>query len=363
MQAQPRHKASSIWRTSISQLITGRKSIPIAELAIFCRKLSFLLEAGLTIKAALLVLQDQKLGPTLELHVPQLQLAILQGASFTSALQAQGVFPLFMTGYIAMGEQTAQLTTVCSKLANMYEHQATLRRQLFAALVYPVAVLLMMLGVAIMAMLVVLPGYARIFDASGIALPAITRGLLRFSTFFSDNILSIGIASTIIFVGATYILRRRSVRYFLSKLCTKIPVFRQGLNFDIAQALSLLLSSGIQITNAVDLCAGLVQNPYAAVKLRGISIDLATGKKFSHALSQIHFIDPLMHELAQVGEETGSLPNTIEKCSTYFSATYTHSIIRLNKLVEPIITLVMGVLLMVIMLAVVLPTFELATML
>jgi len=358
-------RKKSIWHTSVSEVLFRNlaKKVPLAELALFCRKLAFLLEAGLIIKDALPILQGQKLGASLDVCLPQVHKSILQGASFTDALKQERIFPAFMVGYIAIGEKTAQLANVCNKLANLYEQNAQVRKQLFAALVYPTAVMLMMFGVAVMAMVMVLPGYARIFDASDISLPAITEVLLRVSAIITGNIFFIIITAVITIAIIFFAATSKNLKPALAKLELKIPILRQGINFHIAQALSLLLTSGIKISDSVQLCADLINNPCVKADLNNISTELAMGDSFSHALGKIQYIDPLLRDLTQVGEETGALPQTMEKCNNYFAANYLHSITRLNKLVEPIITLTMGILLMLIMLAVVLPTFELATVL
>lgn len=356
-------KHGSIWQASISDILFrgGRRSIPIAQLAVFCRKVDFLLGSGLSIKTALTVLQRQSLGAVLNKTLPRVYVHILKGDSFSIALEREEVFPEFMLGYVAIGEKTGQVALVFAKLADYYEQQSKTRKELTSALIYPISVILMMLGVIVLAMLTILPGYARIFEASDIALPAITEMLINASAFLTRNAFLLVSFTVLIVASSVVFAKSHQGKRVLAKVELSLPILRLGVNFHFAQALSLLLNSGVRVTEAIDLCIGLLNNVRIKRDLQKLSINLRKGNGFSASLEKIPYIDPLLRDLAYVGEETGELARTIEKCSHYFAATYAHSIGRLNKLVEPIITLAMGVLLALVMLAVVLPTFELAT--
>ena len=357
------HTRGSIWQTDIQDVFfrNRKRKIPIADLALFCRKAAYLLGAGLTIKAALPILQGQSLGAALNIVIPQVHKNVIKGASLSDALKTATVFPNFMIGYVAIGEKTAQLANVCEKLADYYEQQDQTKKELFAALMYPITVILMMIGVIVLAMATVLPGYASIFDASDIALPAITEILLNASAFLAGNrFLLLGGLVAFIITLAVFV-RSGTGKELVSRGQLKIPLLRLGINFHLAQSLSLLLTSGIRVSDAMPLCVNLIDSICVKKDLNELSQNLADGMEFSSSLSRIPYIDPLLRDLASVGEKTGELPQTMEKCHRYFAANYMHSIKRLNKLIEPVITLTMGVLLTLLMLAVVLPTFELAT--
>jgi type IV pilus assembly protein PilC len=133
------------------------------------------------------------------------------------------------------------------------------------------------------------------------------------------------------------------------------------LNFRLSQALSLLLSSRITISEAITICTEVMDNSIVRKDLLEISAKVNSGEAFWQSLDGVPYINPLFVSLAQVGEDTGSLPHTIHKCSAYCEESYKHSVRRLNKLIEPLITLILGVLLAAVMISIILPTFELAT--
>jgi len=219
----------------------------------------------------------------------------------------------------------------------------------------------MMLMVVVFAVAFVLPGYAQIFAASNAPLPLITTALLRVSNFLASNGIFIFAGILAAAIVLILFLRSNNGRDILDDAKLKIPLLRQGVNLHFVQALSLILSAGINISPAISLCEEIAENTKVKKDLLQLLAKLNTGEPFWVSLEQIPYIDPLLADLARVGEETGSLAQTMKKCHSYFDANYRHTIRRLNKLIEPIITIIIGILLAIIMLAIVLPTFELAT--
>jgi type IV pilus assembly protein PilC len=342
-------------------LLKKHGKVSLRELAFFCRKTAFLLDAGLPVKTALPILAEQATGHVLSVAVSDLHSMVMQGESFSHALKSTGVFPAFMCGYAAIGERAAKLPETFEKLADYYEARVQTEEELVATMIYPIAVTVMMLGVMIMAITFVLPGYSRIFDASGVALPAFTAGLLSVSDFLSKNAFAVFGGILFFMVACVLFLRSAKGQNFSAFMKIKIPIIRQNINLNITQAISLLLSSGLSISEALPMSGEIINNPIVKKDLEKVCAKVNSGAALWEALGEISYINPLLTGLVRVGEETGSLPQTLEKCNMYFETSYRHAIRRMNKFIEPAITLVLGILLAAVMLAVILPTFELAT--
>jgi type IV pilus assembly protein PilC len=120
-----------------------------------------------------------------------------------------------------------------------------------------------------------------------------------------------------------------------------------------------MLSSGQQLVGAVKACAETAENLRVQRDFLAISSGLAEGRPFWELLSEIKYLDPLLINMARVGEETGRLPQSLAKCEQYFEYMQAYTIRRMNKLIEPAITIVLGVLLGIVMLSVILPAFSL----
>ncbi|MCL1883955.1 MAG: type II secretion system F family protein [Defluviitaleaceae bacterium] len=357
----PNRPGISAWRINVFEIILKdyRKKISIREVALFCRKTAFLLDAGLSVRDAMPVVAEQTTDRALRLVVADLHSMVMQGESLSHALRVARVFPAFMCGYIAIGEKTARLPQVCEQLSDYYESRAKAESEFTAAMMYPAVVATMMLGVILMAITFVLPGYSRIFNASDVALPAFTAVLLNISDFFSANTFAVVGSFLLIIFGAIAFLRSRVGRFLSGRIMLRFSIWRQNFNLNFTQAMALLISSGLSIGEAVPLCADVLDKT-ACDDLDTLCKQVNSGVAFWEALGEIPYIDPLFIGLVRVGEETGKLPETLEKCNAYFEESYRSTIRRINKMVEPIVTLVLGIILAAVILAIILPTFQLA---
>ena len=359
-----KHRRPSVWQLNVGDIIFRRsqRRMPLRETAVFCRKAAFLFDTGLTVKASMPILAGQARSSYMSKVLGDVHKYVAQGESFSRALRETGSFPAFMCGYVDIGEKTGKLPHVFDQLADFYEELASREEELASALVYPAIVTVMMLGVIALSLMLVLPGYAEIFDASDMPLPFVTAQLISLSGFFAGNAAAVFFVFFAAAVLISVFLSSEPGKGLLARIKLKIPIFRQSINLSIAQSLSVLLSAGISISEAMPICMKVIDNPRVMAYLKELSASINDGMPFWISLEKIPFIDRLFVSMAQVGEEGGCLPQTMEKCSAYFSSGHKHSVRKLNKLIEPAITLVLGTMLAFVMLAVVLPTFELAAL-
>lgn len=353
---------TSVLHADVSELF-GRlapRTVRLRELSIFCRKMEVLLTAGIPIKKAVLLLAGQE---PLRDTLVKVHAGIMQGKSLSAAMTGAGVFPPFFCGMCRIGEMTARLPQVMSQLAAFYERQSQMEDELRAALVYPAAVTSMMLAVTVIAVVFVLPGYSRVFAAAGAELPLFTRALMRLSDALAGNMFLVLAGLGAVILSAALFLRSASGRLCVHYCCLYAPairgVYRLHINLRLSQALVLLLSSGQRLTDAVPAAAGIITNNLVLRDWARLTAGLAEGRPFWLLLSRIAYIDPMLVNMAQVGEETGRLSMTVGLCRDHFEREHLLQIRRLNKLVEPAITIVLGLVLGLVMLAVILPTFAL----
>jgi type IV pilus assembly protein PilC len=346
------------WQRDIIEFIPFlqiKNKIPHGELAVFCRKLSFLLAAGVPVKNAVHMVAAQSPGRVFKGKLNDVRVYINRGDSFSNALAVTGLFPAFLYGLVAVGELTARLPAVMGQLAEYYEQQSKTEDELKAAMVYPAAVTTMMLAVMGMAVVYVLPNFGRVFAASQVPLPVLTQILFDLSESLIRHPFRVlaailaGVTGFVLFVKSEAGDRCRL--YF--------PLYKQTINLRFTQAMSLLLSSGQSLTAAIPACSQVLGNKKAQKDMDAVASGLREGQPFWETLSRVGYMDSLLVGMIQVGEETGSLPQTMEKCRLYFDQAYRQRLSRTGKLIEPAITIGLGVLLGLVMLAIILPTFTL----
>ena len=354
-------RETSIWHTDISALFfsTARaKKLPMKDLALICRKTAILLDAGTPLKTAVPILITQ--FPGAKAVLTDLNERITQGESFSGALNNTGAFPPLVHGLVMIGEATAKLPKVMEELADHYEGWAQVKSELLASLLYPVAVAVMMLAVIVLAVVMVLPGYAQIFAASGVSLPALTQFLINTSILLTGNVHIIMVSFSAMVLAGVCFFKSSGGRVRIHELILHIPLVKQSVNLHVAQAMSLLLSSGLSVSTAVPYCAEMTENHRVRKDLNEVDKLLRDGSAFWYAIGRIKYFDPILISLAQIGEESGNMSESMANCRSYLEKTYRHSIKRLNKLIEPVITITLGLVLGLVMLAIILPTFEMA---
>jgi type IV pilus assembly protein PilC len=162
-----------------------------------------------------------------------------------------------------------------------------------------------------------------------------------------------------IFTVFTLLLKSKQGRYLADRLYLGIPLIKQNLNLRFTQAMSILLSSGQTVTTAIPACANVLDNTHAKRDIMQAAAGVNEGRPLWEALTRVRFIDPMLAGMVRVGEETGRLPQVMDKCRHYFTQSHRQSMQKTAKLVEPLITLVLGILLGLVMLAIILPTFAL----
>ncbi len=348
------------WQKDLFEYLPGwsERPLPLRDIAVICRKLSFMLDAGVSAENALGLLAGQSSG-RVKSAVTSVLGSVTRGDGFSAALGSAGVFPKLLCRLVKMGEAAGCLPEVILQAADYYEHRAATENELAGAMVYPLLVGVLMLAVIVMAVTFVLPSYARVFAASGAELPLITQVLLNVSGFFAAYWPVIFIVlSALVLTLAFYF--KNSGRALAHGILLRLPLYKKFVNARLAQALSLTLAARQNLTEALPICADIFNNLKVKRDLARALAELSSGVPFHEALGKIKYIDVLLIDMIKVGEETGMLRRTVFKCRAYFDGAYTAGIKSLNKLAEPILTIFLGAVLGALMLAIILPTFRLA---
>lgn len=345
--------------------ILGRKSMASAtELAPLCRQISFMLNAGVSLKAIMTVLTEspgtsrsRRKNRILKTSLRSALESIMSGESLALALERPGYFPVFMCRMCRIGELSGNLPKVMELLSDYYEERSRNRDEIMSALLYPAVVSAMMFAMILVAVFYVLPNHALLFDISDEPLPAITQGLLSFSAFIINSwflivpFLILSIAAPMVFV------RTEWGRFLFESALLRIPLYRQMVNLHIIQALALLLKSGQPLSDSTLAASGIMTNKIVAGNLQQVSVGLQQGAAFWILLGDFFYMDPAAVSMAKVGEETGNMSLAFEYASEYSRHRFRQMSRQFNKMVEPAITLVMGLLLAIVMLAIILPAF------
>jgi general secretion pathway protein F len=327
-----------------------------ALLPYLTRQLSTLLSSGVPLVDALRSLSEENTGFWRSVLVA-VRDNVSAGASLSRAFDAHpGLFPDFYISMVAAGEQSGTLDKVLIRVADFLEKQASLRAKLRTAMIYPV--FMASVGFVVMSFLFtfVVPKIVRIFENSKSALPFITVVLIAISNFFVHYWWLLAIVAASLVVVARR-MRRRHGR-FLDALRLRLPGnVLQSLYFGrFARTLGFLIGGGLPMLRALELSAKATGNLVIEERIRRAAKGVAEGARLSASLENF---PPVLLQLISTGEKSGTLVEVLNKAADSYEEDFERRVQRALSLLEPSMILVMGLLVGFIVLAVLLPMFQL----
>ncbi len=341
-----------------------RRRMSASELSLLSRQLSSLLGAGVQLVDALGALGEQAARPAVKQMLSQMRERVREGSSLADALALHAdVFSELYIGMVRAGEHAGALETVLDRLAEYSERQAEFMAKVRGALTYPS--IMMLLGAAIMAFLVgyVVPQVATIFESTRVALPLATRILIALAAFVTTYwmvllILGVGGIAAVLFGFSTPRGRR-----FYDRTVLRVPYLGTTITRIIcarfARTLATLLSSGVQLLPALDSVKGVVNNTLLAEAVQQSRESIREGHGMGQTLQRSGLFPPLLIEMIKVGERSGELEQMLERVADNYEREVALSLSQVTTLLEPAMTIMMAVVIIFMMLAVLLPIFQL----
>ncbi|MBL8524772.1 MAG: type II secretion system inner membrane protein GspF [Betaproteobacteria bacterium] len=346
-------------------VVSRRKRIRIgnADLARITRQLATLLGAGLTIEQTFNALIEQAETENERQLLARLRGAVLEGQSLGAALSAypETFSDLYRT-LISAGEASGKLPEVLLRLADYVEDRQALRNKFIVAMIYPAIVMLVCVLVVTGLMIYVVPQVVGVFETTKQTLPLITRILLGVSKFLqATGILWLALAVIGIFAGRAA-LKREAIRRRWHAQLLRLPVIgrliRAQQSSQLAATLSILVGSGVPVLNALNAGVGVVGNLPMRDALERAANAVREGAGLSQSLAASRQFPPVMVHLIASGEASGRLPQTLAAAATQQQRDVDTRTSALAAIIEPVMIVVMGVVVLTIVLAVLLPIFE-----
>ncbi|MBI5665625.1 MAG: type II secretion system F family protein [Nitrospirae bacterium] len=331
-----------------------RKHSPLT-LANITRRLSTLLSAGVPLVEAISALSSEQKGEWRNI-LTDLKDRLAGGSSFSRAMQAYpAIFPDFYTGMIAAGESSGKLTEVLLKLADYLESELNIKNKITTALVYPAFMAVVSIGIVLFLFTFVIPKITKIFEETSVSLPIVTIILIWISTALKNFWwLILGLAA-----GAVFLFRRikRTNRALIDSILLKEPTgILMGLYMlRFSMTMGFLLSGGLPILKAMQLTSKATGNIVLENKIMTAQTRVSQGAKLS---SSLEGFPPTLLQLISTGEQTGKLPEVLQKTSESYESEFDRKLQRAISLLEPVMILVMGLVVGFIVVSVLLPIFE-----
>ncbi|MCC6303801.1 MAG: type II secretion system F family protein [Rhodobacteraceae bacterium] len=342
----------------------GRRRLDRDLLAVFTRQMAVLLGAGLAADAALDAVQASAGAARLEGLAAETKARLLKGEPFSLALAAAaGELPAYVTAALRAGEQSGELAAVFQTLADHLEASGAERAQIASALVYPAFVASVSVLVAFVLTTSVAPEIVAMFEATGRPLPRLTQILMAVTGFVRGHwpLLLAALAALAGFLAL--VARTPALRARRDRLLMALPLVgrlaRMAAEAQYLRTLALVVNSRLPLVEALGAAAGVLAQDRHRAEAAAAAETLRRGASLASALGGLSFLSPVGRQLVQAGEASARLGPMTERAARLAEAWSATARKRVAVLIEPLLMVVVGMMVLTIVLAVLLPIFDL----
>jgi general secretion pathway protein F len=333
-------------------------------LAIWTRQIAGLVAAGLPLERALSALSEEAEDERQRNLVAALRAEVNGGSPFAKALaQHPREFSSIYTAVIGAGEQSGNLGLVLERLADDLEEQQALKAKLIGAALYPAIVTLVAIVIVMFLVGYVVPQVANVFAGSKRALPMLTTIMLAIGSFVKGYGWLVLVAMILGAIGARFAWANATFRDKFDAAWLNFPILgrlARGYNAArFASTLAMLAAAGVPILKALQAAAQTLSNGAMKADAMDALILVREGAPLASALSQKKRFPALVSMFARQGEKTGQLPAMLQRAAQQLSSDVQRRAIQLATILEPLLIVVMGLVVMLIVLAVLLPIIQL----
>jgi type IV pilus assembly protein PilC len=343
-----------------------KKRVKKKSLAIFTRQLATMIDAGLPLVQSLEILAQQEESEAFQEIIRTIKNEVESGATLAAALQKHPrVFDNMYVNLVVAAEEAGTLDVILGRLATHIEKMEALKKKIKSAMVYPIMIVTVAIGVTIVLMVFVVPVFEKLFAGMGQSLPLPTQVVINISRIFKSY-LPIVIALVIV---ATIALNRyhktEQGKRKLDALLLKTPIFgeliRKVAVSRFARTLATLVTSGVPILEALNIVAGASGNKIVEEAILKGRTSIAEGQTISEPLTESGVFPMMVTQMIAVGETTGSLELMLNKIADFYDDEVDVAVATLSSMLEPVLMIFLGVIVGGLVISMYLPIFKMAS--
>ncbi len=335
----------------------GTGKVSLSELTTFCRQYSIMINSGISLIGGLEILKDQKFTRYFRQLLQVIYEDVKGGMMLSDAMaKHKGVFPAFFRSMIKVGETSGKLDIVMNSLADYYEKDSALKKKIISAISYPSVILGMAVVIIIMMLAFVIPNFKNTLTTMNVEGTWLTNAVFALSDFLVEYWLYMLAAVIVIGLVLFGIGKTKKGKYFYDWLKIHSP-FIGRVNTDIitarfARGFGLLLSSGMDMTEALDSVIIIFGNKDAEKRFRAAVEDIKHGMTISIAFDKYRLFPAIMTQMISVGEKTSALDDVLNRSCNFFDDAVETSLNSVTSKLQPILLLFLAVIILVLFLAI-----------
>lgn len=350
--------------SNVQRLFSLERGMSITDLSLFTRQLATLSRASLPMEEALKAVAEQTENSRSQRIILGVRSQVVEGRTLATALASfPGSFNQLYRATIAAGEQSGQLDEVLEGLADYVEGQQAIRLKLIGALVYPAFLTILVIGIVTLLMVMVVPDLVQTFESNNAELPLLTRILIAISDFLRTWGWLLGLAIPTGAAGAVYTLRREHIRYEMHKKLLTLPILgrliRSINTARLTRTLSILTRSGVPVLEAMTIGAEVISNLPMREAVQRAATKVREGESIHRALGAERLFPPITLHMIANGELSGELEAMLKRAAEHQEREMETFLQSVLGILGPAVILVMGGMVLLIVLAILLPVFDL----
>ncbi len=332
------------------------------DLSAFSYQVAAMLKAGLPL-LAVLEISARKTPPVFKSAIEEVMEDLKKGENLALAMMSQNqVFPPLMIGMVEAGEMGGVLEEVFDWLASHYEKEEQLQQKIISSLIYPFLLFILTIGALILLLSFVVPNFSDMLQGMGASLPVLTAKILGLSHFLAQWGFYLVLFFLLLLVALFSYFQTGKGRLIWDSCYLKMPLigdlFIKVISSRFCHVLGTLLDEGVPILSALEVTKKTINNSLLSSGLSHAQASLKEGKQLTEPLKKLEVFPDLLLKMIEVGEATGQVSQFLLKLNDYFDREVAKTLDRITKLIEPILILVMGGLIGIIIIALMLPLFN-----
>lgn len=341
---------------------TKYEKVKDKEISVLCKKIGILIESGCEVTKLISILKkqsDKKISNLLS----NISNHIQNGNSITDAFENTKVFSKFFISMVKAGEVSGNLDLVMNNLSDYYDKEYKLKGKITNILIYPITLIILSILALLVILVAVIPIFENVFVNNNINPPLSTKILINISAFLRSNILYVGVGFMTFTIALYYFVKKSiMLNYEINKLKLKIPFIKYINQLIIttrfSRALCILISSGIQIVDAIDISSKVIDNEFVYERLLLSNDYIKKGNSIGDSLNLSNIFPKLFLSMVAIGEESGKLDVSLMTINRFYENELDTNIQQLMKIIEPIIIVIIGLFVGTFIISMVIPMFD-----
>lgn len=349
---------------SLDNLLMFNKKLSDSKISEFCGQMAIIINSGVNILKGIEVLEMQMDNKKMKKVLKDVKTGVQRGRTLGKSMEDTAAFPKLLCDMVTSGEISGDIDTVLFNMEGFYEKEANIKSKIITASIYPAVLLLVAFGMVMFFNFFIFGELKDMFSDTK-NLPFITKALFAFMNFFNSNLPYIIAGIFLLIILLKYLKTLNSVRYVLDLISLNNPITKKVRIYMITsrftRSMAIFLKSSVPILSSLDSVKMIVDNLYIASKIEKVKTEMVNGSSIAEAFEKQNFFEPLVVQMMRVGEESGKLEETLQRLAEVYDKKSDSAVGKLMAMIEPAFTIIIGIFIGTIILAIALPVMSMST--